>query len=260
MPERNGVPAVLWREVSLAEHRLLMLDYDGTLAPFHRLPDEALPWPRSLELLRAIAARAHTDVGMLSGRPVDELLRLLGPLDAELVGEHGWERRERGGGIVREPLPRALRLSLDAAEAGARAQGWAGQLERKRTGLVLHVRGLPPSHALDLVARCEAAWSEAASHPGLRLDRIDGGLELRARGQDKGTAVLRLLSRRPPGTLGVFLGDDVSDEDAFAALRGRGFGVRVGGRSRESHARGWLDSYREVPGFLETWLARAGDA
>jgi trehalose-phosphatase len=258
MADLNGIPGALWREVSLATHRLLMLDYDGTLAPFHEVRDEALPWPRSLELLRAIAAGAHTTVAIVSGRPLDDLLRLLGPLDAERVGEHGWERRERGGDIVREPLPAPLRRLLDAAEASARAEGWGERLERKRASLVLHVRDLPPAQARDAIARCERSWLEPASHPGLRLDLIDGGLELRARGHDKGSTVRRLLSRQAPGTLGVFVGDDVSDEDAFAAVGGRGFGVRVGKRSSDSLARAWLPSYEDVPGFLEAWLEAAG--
>jgi trehalose-phosphatase len=254
----QGIPTALWREVRLAGHRLLMLDYDGTLAPFRAAREEAVPWPRSLERLRAITAGAHTAVAVVSGRPVAALLSLLGPLDADVVGEHGWERRDRGGDTAREPLPAPLRAQLDAARARAEAHGWGGRLERKRSGLVLHVRDLPPARARDVLERGAEAWSGPASHPQLRLDQIDGGLELRARGHDKGTAVRRLLSRQAPGTLAVFVGDDVSDEAAFAVVREHGFGVRVGERSRDSLAQAALPSYRAVPAFLDAWLAAVG--
>lgn len=255
MDTTQGIPTALWDEVRHAGHRLLMLDYDGTLAPFRTAREQAVPWPRSLERVRAIAAAAHTTVAIVSGRPLAELIPLLGPLDAEFVGEHGWERRDRGGDIVREPLPAPLRAQLEAAAAQAEAHGWAARLERKRTALVLHVRDLPPARSRDVLARAAEAWSAPALPPQFRLERIDGGLELRACGHDKGTAVRRLLSRQAPGTLAVFVGDDLTDEAAFAVVREHGFGVRVGERPRDSLAQASLPSYRAVPAFLDAWLA-----
>jgi len=254
----HGIPAALWDEVRLAGHRLLMLDYDGTLAPFRAAREQAVPWPRSLVRLRAVSVAAHTRVAIVSGRPLAELIPLLGPLDADLVGEHGWERRDRGGDIRREPLPVPLRAELEAAAARAEANGWAGRLERKRAALVLHVRDLTPARARDVLARAAEAWSGPASRGQLRLDRIDGGLELRACAHDKGTAVRRLLSRHAPGTLAVFVGDDLTDEAAFAVVREHGFGVRVGERPRDSLAEASLPSYRAVPAFLDAWLAAVG--
>lgn len=256
----DEIPDQLWRLVSLATRRLLMLDFDGTLAPFTVARDAARPLPRSLELLARIAGAGGTDLAIVSGRPVSDLERLLGPVPVLLVGDHGWEVRENGGEVVRHPLPPAARETLDEAERRARAAGWSEQLERKRPAVVLHTRALPPERARDVEERCAAAWQPLAEAGHVRLDRIDRGLELRARGHDKGAVVRSLLSRSPVGTLAVFVGDDVTDEDAFEAVRDHGFGVRVGGTGRTTMAMGLLPSVEAVADFLEAWLAVLGSA
>lgn len=263
MPYANaldGVPETLWRLVSLARHRLLMLDYDGTLAPFRAERDEARPLPRSLELTARIAAATHTSVAIVSGRPLPEIEGFLGPIPAVFVGEHGWERRAADGSIARRPLPRSVAATIDRAEQLARAAGWGAWLERKRSAVVLHTRGLPEERAAEIQERCAAEWRGLVHGVHVSVDRIDGGVELRARGRNKGTVVRSLLSACPPGTLGVFVGDDVTDEDAFDAVREQGFGVRVGDSDRPTLAMGILPSCEVVGDFLEKWLAVAAGA
>ncbi|HEY7728059.1 MAG TPA: trehalose-phosphatase [Candidatus Eisenbacteria bacterium] len=249
-----GIPASLWRRVSLARGRLLMLDYDGTLAPFRVARHEARPSARTLRLLRAIAGSAHTSVAIVSGRPLREVERLIGALPAVFVGEHGWERRGRDGRVDRVPLAHSVSATIDEAERAARSLGWGRWLERKRSAVVLHTRAMPEAEARDVRDRCVALWRPLAAPGHVSVDRIDGGMELRARGRNKGLVALSLLSESPPGTLGVFVGDDVTDEDAFDALRDRGFGVRVGGGDRPSLALGHLPSPDAVPDFLEEWV------
>ena len=258
-PASDGVPPRLWGRVSRAPRRWLMLDYDGTLAPFRVERDEARPLPRSMELLRRIVAGTRTSVAIVSGRPVREVERLIGPLPALLVGEHGWERRATDGGIARRRIPAATAALLDRAEAEARRSGWGALLERKRAAVVLHTRGLPSRQARVLERRCEHAWRGLARGGAARVDPIHGGVELRARGWDKGAVVRALAGRSATGTLGVFVGDDLTDEDAFAAVRDWGFGVRVGGRG-PSAAVGRIASCRALPEFLGRWLAEAGQS
>lgn len=254
----EGVPAQLWRLVVLAQHRLLMLDYDGTLAPFRVERSEARPLDRSVELLLRLARTGHTDVAIASGRPVAEVEHMLGGLPAIVVGEHGWEQRDRAGALVQRPLEPEVTAGLDAAEQFARDSGWGGWIERKRTAVVLHTRGRDPALAAEVQERCRAAWGRRVEAGRLAIDRINGGLELRAIGYHKGTVVLSLLSQSRPGTLGVFLGDDVTDEDAFEAVRDRGFGVRVGDTDRPTAAQGTLPSCEAVAEFLEHWLRMLG--
>ncbi len=250
----EGVPAQLWRLVLGSRHRLLMLDYDGTLAPLVIQRNEAHPLPRSLELLRQISKSAHTTVAIVSGRPLSELESLIGPLPAIFVGEHGWERRAPNGEVIRRPLEPSVAKTIDSAEQASREAGWGEYVERKHSGVVLHTRALPEKVALDLTARCIRAWEPLTAGARVALDTMHGGLELRAHEFNKGTVVLSLLSQTDRGTLGVFVGDDVTDEDAFQVVRDNGFGIRVGDDDLPSIAQGRLDSCEAVSAFLEEWV------
>jgi len=250
----NGVPTQLWRMVELARHRLLMVDYDGTLAPFVEDRDRAWPHPRSLDVLRRIAENGGTSVVIVSGRPLADLLRLVGDLPVTLYGEHGWEQRTPDGSIVRPALDGMVAAAIDEAERLAHALGAGERLERKRSGLVLHTRGLSDTEARALEHRCAEAWQSLSRLGLLRLDHINGGLEIRARQRDKGTVVLSLVSHAEPGTLAVFVGDDVTDEDAFEVVRDYGFGVRVGDDDRPSSAMGRIPSSEAVSEWLDRWL------
>jgi trehalose-phosphatase len=257
-PALEGVAGLLWRMVALASHRLLMLDYDGTLAPFTVVRSEARPLPRSIRLLERIADSGHTTVAIVSGRPLLELEGLIGKLPAIFVGEHGWERRAQNGSIIRRPVEPSAASAIEIAERSAREAGCGEFLERKRSAVVLHTCGLPERRARELQDRCVHAWEPLVSAVPLALDRIEGGVELRVRGRNKGTVVLSLLSQSVPGTLGVFVGDDRTDEDAFDAVRDLGFGLSVGHGRRPSLAQGYLESYESVPLFLEEWLRITG--
>lgn len=247
----------LWRALRSADRSILMLDYDGTLAPFCARREEAVPLPEVPQLLTAIALETPTRVAVVSGRPVGELLRLLGDLPVALVGEHGWETRPPGGPLLKRPLSDRAQRALREAASLASSQGWAPLLELKRTAVVFHTRGLSPGRAAEILPRCEALWQSVAGRSPLRLCPIDGGLELRALGHDKGSAVRELVGEIGDETLCVYLGDDETDEDAFAALPAPRLGVRVGAINRSTFATARLDSPDEVGEFLRQWHASA---
>jgi trehalose-phosphatase len=267
-----GVPAALWSQVAAARHRLLMLDYDGTLAPLQIHTEAARPRPRLLNLVARIAAAGIEGAGtgggagragaaprglvaIISGRSLPDLERLVGRHRIILAGEHGWDVHWPGHAAVRHPLPEAAAAGLRRAAAAATAAGFARHLERKRCAVILHTRGLAPSHAEAMARACSSPWALEAAGGALRLDRIDGGVELRAATRDKGTAVLELVAAAPPGAAAVCLGDDVSDEDAFRAVAPYGFGLRVGPDERPSLAAGRLPTNDDVETFLAAWLA-----
>jgi len=237
--ERSGIPPGLWRRIRRARHRLLMLDYDGTLAPLTVERAEARPAAATVTSLRALAARPRTRVVIVSGRPLRELERLLGAIPVHRIGEHGWEERRLRGRIVRHRLPAAAALALEQAERIARRRGWSAHLERKRSGLVIHTRVLAPPRARALARAARAAWAAIAPGGGLKLEPIHGGIELRAAARNKGSVARALASEAPRGTLAVYVGDDRTDEDAFQALRAadpNAVTVRVGTGSDEPAA------------------------
>jgi trehalose 6-phosphate phosphatase len=249
-----AIPAELWRRARRAPHRLLGLDYDGTLVPFRIERMQAALAPGAREALRRIAAGGRTTVAIVSGRPVAEIAALV-PLPAvRLVGEHGWEMAMPGGGVrTHAPVP-AARAALDRAWSEAVMHGWAERVERKRTGMVLHTRGLDAAEVPALRDACARVWGAYAAAGTLRLVTTDGGLELRAIGRDKGSAVRDLLAELPAGTLPVFVGDDVTDEDAFGAVQEIGFSVRVGRAVATSRADAFLASPAAVTEFLDEWV------
>jgi trehalose 6-phosphate phosphatase len=256
----SGIPPGLWRRAIRASHRLLVLDYDGTLVPFAVDRASATLPPRCAELLRTIATRTGTTLAVVSGRPLAELAGLVDPLPVALFGEHGWEERRRPGGrIVRHAPTPEQRAALRAARRLAAAAGLGARIERKRTALVLHTRGMPLRAAAVARRSVLALWTSLVA-AGCRLDRTAGGIELRAVGHDKGRALRSLLSRAPAGTFPVCVGDDLTDEDAFAVVASRGLGVRVGRARRPSNAVARLPSCAAVTAFLAAWLAACAPA
>jgi trehalose-phosphatase len=231
-----------------------MLDYDGTLAPFRMDRAAARPRPLTLVRLRALSDAPGTTLAIVSGRPLAELARLIGIPGLRMIGEHGWEELGPGRRPIRHPLLAASRAALARAAAAVRGHGWGLRLERKRTGLVLHTRGLPAAAARALQAEARRAWAPETEDGAVMLAPTAGGIELRAPQRTKGTAARSLIAAAPEGTLAVFVGDDHTDEDAFAVVRDSGFGVRVGAGRRASLARARLADCDAVAEFLGRWL------
>ncbi|HKA25274.1 MAG TPA: trehalose-phosphatase [Candidatus Eisenbacteria bacterium] len=255
-PVLAGVPRELWEQLRAAGRRLLLLDYDGTLAPFHVHRDRAQVPPRVARLVRALAQSRRTSLALISGRPIEELERLLGDRDLGVhwIGEHGWEERAPRGEIRRHALSDEAREGLEGAWKAIGARGLHSRIERKRTGLVLHTRGLFPDADLALRRAAEGVWLPWTERAPLRLDPIHGGLELRAEGRDKGRAALDLHRRSGELTMIVYVGDDESDEDAFRALADLGYGIRVGRDDTPTQARGRLPKPEAMDEFLSRWL------
>ncbi len=245
--------------VTAAESRVLFLDYDGTLAPFRVERDQAYPYPGVRELLAEIQAARTTRLVIVSGRPVAELLPLLGLASApEMWGSHGWERQPAGGTVSPVALPPDLAAALQRGWAWLEENGLASRGERKPASLALHWRGLPPARIQQIQMMVRQGWQSLTAADSLQLREFDGGLELRVRGRDKGDAVRSVLAEEGPGSVAAYLGDDLTDEDAFTAIAGQGLGVLVRSEERSTNASCWLRPPAELRDFLARWAAAAG--
>ncbi len=259
-PARAGIPAAFWESARTAPARLLALDYDGTLAPFAVRPADARPLPLARRALERIVRSGHTAVAVISGRPPDEVAALLGPLPVPIVGEHGWTRRYPDGALLRHPIAPELVALLDRAQAAVSAVAAPARIERKRASIAVHARGLAAGDEQRALAAARSLFERRFSHPRLELRPMDGGLELRVTGRDKGDAVRELAAEAGPEAFVVVLGDDETDEDAFrAAADLGGWGIRVG-RPRPTVARARLASPAAVAAFLASWSEHAEDA
>jgi trehalose 6-phosphate phosphatase len=244
-----------FQTVALAPARALLLDYDGTLAPFHVQRNQAFPYPGVCEILSAISQCRHTRLVIISGRALGDLIPLLEvePLP-ELWGSHGAERRLPTGERQHDSLTLQQQAGLTAAWGLAQQHGIESVCEVKPMSLAVHWRGLSPHQIENLRALVLEAWTTPSTASGLRLHAFDGGLELRPVGRHKGDAVQTICADLPPGALVAYLGDDLTDEDAFEALNG-GKGTRVLVRPdvRDTVADIWLRPPTELLHFLTSW-------
>ncbi len=237
-----------------APRRGLLLDFDGTLAPF--VPDRAraVPFAGVRAILGRIASDERTRLGIVSGRAAEDLRRVVGSgLRLELWASHGLEQLTRDGSyVVPQALP-AISQFLDEVRLWIARRDWMAIVEVKPYGLALHERALPDVYSQ---ARPEilARWSDPARQAGLEILEFDGGVELRPSGIHKGRVVERILGELPPGAPVAYLGDDRTDEDAFAAIEGRGLGVLVRAERRPTRARAFLRPPEELLRFLEAWV------
>ncbi len=245
----------LFRNLRSAERRALLLDYDGTLAPFRVDPAHAEPYPGVREGLSAIQSAGHTRVVIITGRAVRDLLPLLRIDPApEVWGSHGWEPatpEDTEPAATTDPAGRAA--LVDAAALAPALEELGARIELKPSGLAVHWRGRPGDDAARIRAWLEARWTDLDLGRGLDWCAFDGGIELRLPGRDKGIVVDRILGQMGPGTVAAYLGDDLTDEDAFRAIRGRGAGILVRQEFRPTAADFLLKPPEEVLDFLTRW-------
>src|SRR5262249_18704300 len=147
----------------------------------------------------------------------------------EIWGAHGWQRLLPDGKLVERDANPEVRASLVRAEREAQPFVRQGaRVERKPASVALHWRGLPAREAARIHADARLAWQEIEDGESVELLDFDGGLELRALGHNKHDAVKTVLSETPGDSVVAYLGDDLTDEDGFAAvIKARGLAVLV---------------------------------
>lgn len=194
---------------------------------------------------------------IVSGRSVVEVRRLLNVEPAlEIWGSHGHERLlPDGSKTATELSPQQLQGLRDGALA-AEAYAPPEAIEAKPACVAVHWRGEEPGTALRLQQQVRKAWGPLA-RAGLALRPFDGGIELRSSSADKGTVLNELLSSAGSNQVTAYLGDDLTDEDAFQALEGRGLSVLVRSEYRETAAAVWLRPPHQLLEFLTAWHAVA---
>lgn len=224
----------------------LFLDFDGTLVEIAATP-AAVTVPATLApLLTRLADALGGRVAIVSGRAVADIRRLL-PLPLAIAGSHGQELALPGQPALAPDRTPALDRAQAAVHAFV-ADRPGALVEEKPLGIGLHYRAAP---ALEAEATAFAA-ALAAEH-GLHLQRGKMVAELRLPGGGKGEALERLMreplfaSARP-----LFMGDDLTDEPAFAAASAHhGAGILIG-PPRDTHARYRLDGVADALAWLSS--------
>jgi trehalose-phosphatase len=243
------------RKVAQAPESALLLDYDGTLAPFQSRRDQAYPYPGVAQVLQEIVRDRRTRVVVVSGREATEVLPLLNVHPSpEVWGVHGLQRLKPDGSTEMPQLDEHTLDGLSDAERWLGYQELLHTAEFKAGSIAVHWRGLSDNDTEALRARVRLGWRPIAMERQLDLLEFDGGLEIRARAADKGEAVRAFLEEIGADAPIAYLGDDNTDESAFKALQGRGLTVLVRPKWRTTAAQFWLKPPEELLDFLGLWL------
>jgi trehalose-phosphatase len=239
-------------QVSDVRRRMVVVDFDGTLAAPSAHPDEAQMVEGARSALEGLAAM--TEVAVLSARRVEDLERRLGDLPITLIGGHGARIITRDGDRVPLVDIGAVRRTLDEAHEELTAlldpdDGWV--VERKEASVAVHHRLVPLAEVAPGVRRARGLLTALLdTPPGFTVLEGKAVLELRPRSVDKGRAV-SWLEARFPDLVPLVVGDDVTDEDAFRVAQQRGGdGILVSEVARPTTARWRLDGPDRVIALL----------
>jgi len=243
-------------DVAQARQSVLLLDYDGTLAPFRHDRYEALPYTGVTPLLKEIMATGHTRLVVITGRRAHEAIQLLdlSPYP-EIWGTHGLERLHSDGSYEITPMDSYTRDALSAADEWVDGLRLHHLADHKTGSLAVHWRGLTDDKARDVRDKVLLGWLPIADRAGLTLEQFEGGVEIRMAERNKGDAVRTILTEIDVDAPVAYLGDDQSDEDAFRILQNRGLCVLVRSQWRETAANLWLRPPAQLFTFLRDWLA-----
>jgi trehalose 6-phosphate phosphatase len=254
--DREAISSSFFERLKVAEQRILLLDYDGTIAPFNTDRTHAFPYPEVPPLLSEIM-KAGTRLVLVTGRPSRELVMLSGLYPhPEIWGSHGLERLMPNGDYSVAALPAKEESAL--LDAAGVMRGFEANLELKPGGVAVHWRGIEATEIEKIRNRVTQGWKPIVQRHSLRLLEFDGGLEIRVSNTDKGYAVKCILGESSLDAAVAYLGDDLTDEDAFHALKDRGLTVLVRPQIRPTAADLWLKPPEELNEFLRHWLLTCG--
>jgi trehalose 6-phosphate phosphatase len=210
--------------ISRTPQLLVACDYDGTLAPIVDDPTRAEPLPEAAAAIRELASLPQTTVAVISGRALRDLAALSRlPSEVRLVGSHGSEF-DVGFAARIAPDAAALRTRLGQAIAEIVREHRGVRLEQKPASVAIHTRGIGHEQSLTIA---EAIRSGPATWPGIYITTGKEVVELSVVAANKGVAVDELRTQMSASAV-IFLGDDATDENAFANLQGPDVGIKIG--------------------------------
>ena len=224
-----GRPADALPRPAPGERWSLFLDFDGTLAELAETPDGVRVDPEVPATLCALHRSLDGAVAVISGRSIAQLDAFLAPARLPAAGIHGLERRGADGTCAPGDVSAGALEALRAALGPLLRNDSRLVLEDKGTSLVLHYRRAPEREE-----ECRHVIAELLRvHPDLARFRVVLGkrmVEAVPVGSDKGTAIRAFMHEAPfAGRRPVFAGDDLTDEDGFAAVSElSGLGIKVG--------------------------------
>ncbi len=231
----------------------VFLDYDGTLTPIVSRPELAVVTKEMRTVVERLGELCT--VAVISGRSRKTVQEFLGLDNVIYAGSHGLDIAGPGGSGLRNDIGREFQQTIDSVHAEL-SQGIIGiegaLVEHTTYSTTVHYRLVAPEKAHRVE---EVVDRVLQGYPSLRKTHGKMVWEIRPRiDWDKGKAVLWILDALgldSSRALAFYIGDDVTDEDAFRALKGRGVGILVAESPRDTSATHSLRGTKEVQEFLE---------
>ncbi len=215
-------------EFSQAEKRCILLDYDGTLAPYQKIPNLAIPGEDLLQLLANLSNDEANEIIIISGRDSETLEKWMGHLPLSLIAEHGasikykgqnWQQQVSISPEWKDQIRPLLELFVTRCVGSF--------VEEKTNTLAWHYRNTHPD--LGFIRSRELRNSLLQLITNTPLQVIDGNkvLEVRLTGIDKGVTAQKIVGHYSP-QFTLCIGDDTTDEDMFKVLRDKAYTIRIG--------------------------------
>ena len=238
-----------------ARKRCILLDYDGTLAPYQKLPSLAVPDDELIQLLQQLTANRSNEIVIISGRDSNTLEKWLGKLPLNMIAEHGacikikgeeWKDQVLVSTEWKEQIRPLMELFVDRCAGSF--------IEEKKSTLAWHYRNTNQELGFTRSRELRNNLLQLTANTSLQV--IDGNkvLEVRMIGVDKGAAANTMLASIGPDFI-LCIGDDATDEDMFKALHDRAYTIKIG-RANTS-AQYTILSQKEVFPFLRRLIEPA---
>ncbi|HEY6953989.1 MAG TPA: bifunctional alpha,alpha-trehalose-phosphate synthase (UDP-forming)/trehalose-phosphatase [Flavisolibacter sp.] len=235
-----------------ANKRCILLDYDGTLAPYQKLPSMAAPSEDLIQLLKQLTQDPSNEIVIISGRDINTLEKWLGKLPLNMIAEHGacakyhgedWKEQVSINTEWKEQIRPLMQLFVDRCAGSF--------IEEKKSTLAWHYRNTNQELGFMRSRELRNALLQLTANTALQV--VDGNkvLEVRMVGVDKGMAAVNMISGFEPDFV-LCIGDDVTDEDMFRAMRDKGYTIKIG-RANTS-AQYTILSQKEVFPFLQRFV------
>jgi trehalose 6-phosphate synthase/phosphatase len=255
------VTAVIEQKITehynLSCRRILFLDYDGTLAPFAKLPQMAIPGKSLLDLLGKLCDDPQNTVVIISGRPRYVLDDWFSRLRINLVAEHGAFFK-----LYDSPWMQAHALNVKwKSQVLPVMKMYAGRcsgtfVEEKDLSIAWHYRNAEKELGFLRSRELINALAELSVHLNFQVIEGEKVIEVRSRGIDKGTAAASFLNHSAHDFI-LAIGDDRTDEDLFRVIPKKGYSVKVG--LVPSLARFNFIQQKDVTDFLQRMVVASGE-
>ena len=238
----------LKRDYRVADKRLLLLDYDGTLVAFADKPERAKPDEELLDLFRALSESPENTVVIISGRDKEMLERWFGDTGVCLIAEHGvWLREEEEDWKMVEPLKEEWKKKIIPIFDLFVDRAPCSFVEEKRFSLAWHYRKVDPGLGELRAKELMDLLIDLTANTELQVLKGNKVVEVKDWRVNKGVAASHWISRGFGFILAV--GDDLTDEDMFKVLPEDAYSIKIG--FTPSQARFYLGSPKEVRALLE---------